>query len=153
MAHQGREGLIRSIWQPPQKWETKGAWLWWFWLFFIHDRNTKKTGKCRQLMVLWSIKNDPAIKCNSLDIRIPKQLELRADGTCRLNGAAAAWYFDGKEMHEDFVLETSRMGLDPKRRSLAAPGKTPSSFSLCGENFITRIKSISTSGMSGGTST
>jgi len=141
MACLGREGLMRSIWQPPREWKTKGAWLWWFWLFFIHDENTRKTGKCRQLMALWSIKNDPSIKCNSLDIRVPRQLESRVDGTHRLNGAAAAWYFDGGRMHEDFVLETSHMSLDPGRRSLFAPGKTPSSFSQRGEDFITRIKS------------
>jgi len=141
MAHAKREGLIRSIWHPPKKWHTPGAWMWWFWLFFIHDENTKKTGKCRQLMILWSIKNDSHIKCNSLDIRIPKQLEGRVDGTYRLNGAAAAWYFDGERMHEDFVLETSHMELDPARCSLFAPGSTPSSFSLHGEDFITKIKS------------
>ncbi|MFA6907433.1 MAG: hypothetical protein WC263_01255 [Candidatus Micrarchaeia archaeon] len=141
MARQTREELLERIWQPPQEWKTPGAWLWWFWLFFIHDENTKKTGKCRQLMILWSIKNDKEILCNSLDIRAPVQLEPRADGTCALNGAAAAWYFDGEKMHEGFVLEPSHMSLDRKRRSLLAPGKTPSSFAQHGEDFITKIKS------------
>jgi len=141
MAHQNREGLIRSIWQPPQEWKTPGAWLWWFWLFFIHDENTKKTGKCRQLMILWSIKKDGGIMCNSLDIRQPRQIESRADGTFRLNGAAAAWYFDGEKMHEDFVLETTQMSLDPRGSSLSAPGKTPSSFFMRGGDFVTKIKS------------
>jgi len=140
MAHQNREALLRSIWQPPQEWKTPGAWLWWFWLFFIHDENTRKTGKCRQLMILWSIKKDKEIMCNSLDIRQPHQLDSRVDGTSRLNGAAAAWYFDGEGMREDFVLETSHMSLDPARRSLFAPGKTPSSFTQHGEDFITKIK-------------
>ncbi len=141
MARQNREELLESIWQPPREWKTPGAWLWWFWIFFIHDENTKKTGKCRQLMILWSIKKDKEIVCNTLDIRQPVQLEPRVDGTFRLNGAAAAWYFDGERMHEDFVLETSHMSLEPRRRSLFAPGKTPSSFSQHGENFITKIKS------------
>ncbi|MFA6213984.1 MAG: hypothetical protein WC717_01780 [Candidatus Micrarchaeia archaeon] len=141
MARQSREEILKSIWQPPQEWKTPGAWLWWFWLFFIHDENTKRTGKCRQLMILWSIKKDKEIMCNSLDIRQPVQLEPRADGTCLLNGAAAAWYFDGERMHEDFVLETSCMALDPARRSLMAPGKTPSSFFMRGSGFVTRIKS------------
>ncbi|MFA6328270.1 MAG: hypothetical protein WCY41_02410 [Candidatus Micrarchaeia archaeon] len=141
MAGGNREEILQSIWQPPQEWKQDGAWLWWFWIFFIHDENTKKTGKCRQLMILWSIKKDGEIKCNSLDIRIPRQLEARSDGTYSLNGAAAAWYFDGEKMHDDFVLETSCMTLDPRSRSLVAPGKTPSSFSQRGEDFITRIKS------------
>ena len=141
MSRQNREEILRSIWQPPQEWKTPGAWLWWFWLFFIHDKNTKKTGKCRQLMMLWSIKKDREIMCNSLDIRMPCQLEARADGTHLLNGAAAAWYFDGEKMHEDFVLETSHMRLDPRRRSLAAPGKAPSSFFMRGGDFVVKIKS------------
>ena len=141
MAHQNREEILKSIWRPPLEWKTPGAWLWWFWLFFIHDKNTRKTGKCRQLMILWSIKKDKEIMCNSLDIRQPVQLELRADGAYWLNGAAAAWYFDGEKMHEDFVLETSCMSLDPLRRSLTAPGRTPSSFSMRGADFVTKIKS------------
>ncbi|MFA6214396.1 MAG: hypothetical protein WC717_03915 [Candidatus Micrarchaeia archaeon] len=141
MAGKSREEILQSIWQPPQEWKTPGAWLWWFWLFFIHDENTKKTGKCRQIMILWSIKNDPDITCNSLNIRVQRQLEMLAGGACRLNGAAAAWYFDGKGMHEDFVLEASRMSLDPSRRRLFAPGRAPSSFFMRGGDFVTRIKS------------
>ncbi|MCX6771345.1 MAG: hypothetical protein NTX79_04785 [Candidatus Micrarchaeota archaeon] len=141
MGRQNREEILESIWQPPRQWKTPGAWLWWFWLFFIHDENTKKTGKCRQLMILWSIKKDNEIMCNSLDIRQPRQLEARADGTYCLNGAAAAWYFDGEQMHEDIVLEASHMSLDPRRRSLSAPGRSPSSFFMRGSDFVTRIKS------------
>ena len=141
MARQSRDELLHGIWQPPREWKTPGAWLWWFWIFFIHDENTRKTGKCRQLMILWSIKKDRAIKCNSLDIRTSSQLESRVDGTFRLNGAAAAWYFDGERMHEDFVLEASHMSLDPHRESLFAPGNTPSSFSMRGGSFVTKIKS------------
>jgi hypothetical protein len=63
------------------------------------------------------------------------------DGTFRLNGAAAAWYFDGESMHHDFVLEKSHMELDPSRRSLFAPGSAPSSFSQQGEEFVTKILS------------
>jgi len=92
-------------------------------------------------MILWSIKKDKEIMCNSLDIRESRQLESRVDGTYRLNGAAAAWYFDGVKMHDDFVLETSHMSLDSHRCSLFAPGKTPSSFSMLGGDFVTKIKS------------
>ncbi|MCX6769413.1 MAG: hypothetical protein NT051_01900 [Candidatus Micrarchaeota archaeon] len=135
-----RDSLVKSIWTPPAKWSLSGAWLWWFWIFFIHDKDTKKTGKCRQLMILWSIKNDKRIKCNSLEIRTQKQLEAKGDGKWSLNGAAAAWYFDNKQMHDDFVLERSEMSLDSSSSSLIAPGKTPSSFSLEGEEYITKIK-------------
>ena len=134
----GKAEAIAKIWQPPENWNVTGAWFWWFWLFFIHDENTEKTGKCRQLMILWSIKKDRKIKCNSLDIQIPSQIEKTEKGWV-LNGAVAAWYFDGKEMRHDFVLEKSRMLLEAGR--LSAPGSTPSEFFQEGEGFITKIKS------------
>ena len=130
---------IAAIWTPPGNWKLSGTWFWWFWLFFIHDRHTLKTGKCRQIMILWSIKKDDEIKCNSLDIRIPLQIEKLKNGW-KLNGAAAAWYFDGQEMHEDIVLEKSGMHLDFEKSKLIAPGKTPSEFYLDGDEFVTRIK-------------
>src|SRR3990167_1064125 len=130
--------LIRKIWSPPESWNVLGAWFWWFWLFFIHDKDTEKTGRCRQLMILWSIKKDPRIRCNSLDIEIPVQFEKKGD-KFQLNGAAAAWYFDGKKMHHDFVLEKTAMMLDPGKMRLSAPGKTPSEFYKDGQEFITKI--------------
>ncbi len=136
--------LIAGIWAPPANWKVPGEWFWWFWLFFVHDKNTAKTGKCRQVMILWSIKKDPHIKCNSLDIKLPVQIEKFGKGW-KLNGAAAAWYFDGKEMHHDFVLEKTLMVLDPKSRCLSAPGKTPSEFCQEGDEFVTRISTGSTS--------
>jgi hypothetical protein len=138
-----REGLIRGIWAPPSSWKVPGAWYWWFWLFFIHDEDTAKTGKCRQLMILWSIKKDGRISCNSLDIQIPVQIEKTGPLEWKLNGAAAAWYFDGEKMLEDFVLEKSGMVLDGERLSLAAPGETPSSFYLDGDEYVTKIKTKS----------
>ena len=136
-----REELIRSIWTPPSSWKVPGSWFWWFWLFFIHDENTAETGKCRQLMILWSIKKDRRISCNSLDIQIPNQIETSGPMAWKLNGAAAAWYFDGERMHHDFVLEKSAMALDGRNLALSAPGKTPSSFYQDGNEFVTKIKS------------
>jgi hypothetical protein len=137
-----RNQLIRDIWTPPSQWKTPGTWFWWFWLFFIHDGDTAKTGRCRQLMILWSIKKDKRISCNSLDIQIPVQIEKKGEKRWTLNGAAAAWYFDGKTMHHDFVLEKSAMELDGDELSLTAPGNTPSSFYLDGDEFVTKIKTI-----------
>jgi hypothetical protein len=132
--------IVPTIFTPPS-WKTQGAWFWWFWLFFIHDENTVKTGKCAQLMILWSIKKDRQISCNGLDIQIQNQLEAKEGRKWQLNGAAAAWYFDGEKMHDDFVLEKSQMQLDGKSLSLTAPGNTPSSFFLDGKDFVTKIKS------------
>jgi len=143
---ESREELIKSIWTPPSSWSFPGTWFWWFWLFFIHDENTEKTGRCRQLMILWSIKKDKRISCNSLDIQIPIQIERENDLHWTLNGAAAAWYFDGESMHDDFVLEKSSMELDGEKLSLIAPGSTPSSFFLENGEFVTKIKTNSSSG-------
>jgi len=137
-----KEMALSSIWKVRSEKLAPGAWLWWFWLFFIHDENTEKTGKCRQLMILWSVKNDRKISCNGLDISVPKQIEALPGGKgWALSGAAAAWYFDGKEMHDNFVLEKSDMQLDPHNRKLSAPGKTPSEFSEEDGEYITKIKS------------
>jgi len=130
---------VAKIWTAPDR-LPRGAWLWWFWLFFIHGSGTTKTGKCRQIMILWSVKNDPDISCNGMDIRVARQIT-REDGKYLLDGAAAAWYFDGERMREDFVLERSLMNLDPSSLSLVAPGKTPSSFCLEDEEFVTKIDS------------
>ena len=143
--------IIANIWTPPERWNVPGAWYWWFWLFFIHDKNTKKTGKCRQVMILWSIKKDSKIKCNELDIEIPVQIERKKQeqehehseklaSRWLLHGAAAAWYFDGKKMHHDFVLEKSDMALDFEGKKLIAPGKTPSKFYMEGNEFVTKIQ-------------
>lgn len=136
---EARGKIIRDIWAPPASWRVQGAWFWWFWLFFIHDEDTKRTGKCRQFMVIWSIKKDAHIACNSLEIKTREQIEKKGELLWKLNGAAAAWYFDGEKMHEDFVLETTQMELDGKKLSLVAPGENKSSFCLEGNEYVTRI--------------
>lgn len=80
----------------------KNAWWWWFWLFFIDD--PKKVENPRQLMILWSTKNEKKISCNDLDIVIKNCKNKNV-----LDGAVAAWYFDGKKMHHNFLLEQCRL--------------------------------------------
>lgn len=133
-----QEQIVRKIWTAPEK-LNPGAWLWWFWLFFIHDNETQKTGKCRQIMILWSVKNDPDIKCNHLPITGARNI-VREKGQTLLDGAAAAWYFDGEQMHDNIVLERSVMPLDSDACALLAPGSTPSSYALDGPEHITKIK-------------
>lgn len=138
----GKKIALPGIWELQSDKLVPGAWLWWFWLFFIHDENTKKTGKCRQLMILWSVKNDRQITCNNLDIRVPKPISALPGGNAwALDGAAAAWYFDGEKMHDNFVLEKSKMALDSGKKTLLAPGDTPSEFYLDGKEYVTKIKS------------
>lgn len=140
------EQIKQMIWQPPQKF-AKGAWFWWFWLFFIHDEGTKKTGKCKQLMILWSVKNDKKIKVNGLSVQTNKSIETNGD-LHLLDGAPAAWYFDGDEVHEDFVLEQCKMTLDSKKKSLISNGKDYTSFEQTGEDEYTVIIRKKSSGPS-----
>lgn len=142
-AGMGDSSAFNKIWQPPEKWDIPGEWLWWFWLFFFRLPGDPEGARRRQLMVLWSIKKDDAITCNGLDIRVPVQLEKNGDGWA-LNGAVAAWYFDGKDMHEDFLLEQLPMCLSPSQMKLSAEGKTSSSFSFENNKFVVRIKKGST---------
>ena len=77
---------------------TKGAWWWWFWLFFF-----KESGKPRQLMILWSTKNDKAVNCNDVDIIFNHKLA-EETGRKKMDGAVASWYYDGKKMHHNYLL-------------------------------------------------
>jgi len=76
----------------------RGAWWWWFWMFYFN--NPDDPDKPRQLMILWSTKNVKTIDCNGLEINIKRPLDRK-----NLDGAVAAWYFDGRKMHHNFLLE------------------------------------------------
>jgi hypothetical protein len=98
-----------------------GAWWWWFWLFFFE--NPKNPKKPRQLMVLWSTKNEKEIQCNGLTIRMASPGD-----RSRLDGAVAAWYFDGEKMHHNLLLEQCKISVSD--RLLSSESAVPTSFSL-----------------------
>ncbi len=108
----------------------RGAWWWWFWLFFFNNPHNPK--RPRQLMILWSSKNVKKISCNDLQIILSHTGDHR-----NLDGAVAAWYYDGKNMHHDFVLE--QCNLNVTKTSLISESKTPTSFTTNGTQNITRI--------------
>jgi hypothetical protein len=97
-----------------------GAWLWWFWLFFFD--NPADPGRPRQLMILHSEKNVKRISCNG------RQFDFRRGGGKPAEGVVAAWYFDGKEMHHDFLLEKCRFNLSKDR--LSTESTPPTSFTV-----------------------
>jgi len=101
----------------------RGAWWWWFWLFFFN--NPKDPKKPRQLMILWSTKNAKEIDCNNLRIKID-----RSRNRSNLDGAVAAWYYDGEKMHHNFLLEQCNLSLSEKR--LSSDSEIPTSFSVEG---------------------
>jgi hypothetical protein len=108
----------------------KGAWWWWFWLFFFD--NPKDQSKPRQLMILWSAKNVNKIKCNNLDINAKLPLDRE-----NLDGAVAAWYFDGERMHHEFLLE--QCSIKVSGRKLLSESVIPTSFSVSGKRSVVKI--------------
>jgi hypothetical protein len=107
----------------------KGAWWWWFWLFFFD--NPKDPEKPRQLMILWSTKNVKKIKCNDLKI----ELDRKGDRS-KLDGAVAAWYFDGERMRHNYLLEQCNLAISKDR--LSTDSSTPTSFTA-GDRNVVRI--------------
>jgi len=108
----------------------RGAWWWWWWIFFFD--NPKNPEKPRQLMILWSAKNTKRISCNDLDIRVEKA----RDGNL-LDGAIAAWYFDGEKMHHNFLLERCKMIVG--NNEIVSKSRTPTSFSVDGKKSVIKI--------------
>ena len=100
----------------------RGAWWWWFWLFFFN--NPKNPATPQQLMILWSTKNVRAIECNNLKIRLNHHPKDRSN----LDGAVAAWYFDGETMHHNFLLE--QCDIHVSDRELVSDSRTPTCFSI-----------------------
>ena len=106
-----------------------GAWWWWFWLFFFD--NPRDPNKPRQLMILWSTKNVKEIKCNSLDIKLKFPIDKK-----NLDGAVAAWYFDGEKMHHDFLLEQCHLKV--VEDGISTDSKTPTSFTI--RDIVNRVR-------------
>lgn len=108
----------------------RGAWWWWFWLFFFD--NPRDPQRPRQLMILWSTKNVDVIDCNSLKILLE-----HTDDRSLLDGAVAAWYFDGDEMIHNYLLEQGTLELGGG--GLRFNSSHPSRYLVEGEKNIVEI--------------
>lgn len=106
-----------------------GAWLWWFWLFFIDD--PKKVEKPRQLAILWSWKDEKTINCNG------RKFEFEGTEKGDLEGVVAAWYFDGERMNHNFLLNKRDLKIGPS--SIETEGETPTSFQIEGQRCKVKI--------------
>ena len=101
----------------------RGAWWWWFWLFFFDNQDNPE--KPRQLMILWSTKNVKEINCNDLKIKLTRNHNRNT-----LDGAVAAWYFDGEKMHHNFILEQCNININEEDKKLSSDSAAPTSFSI-----------------------
>ena len=86
------------------------TWWWWWWIFFIENPDDPEHP--RQLMILWSTKNCKKIRV--MDFEWKKRMEILRDiephtgeKRLRFNGMTAVWYYDGKKMHDPFLLKES----------------------------------------------
>jgi len=131
-----RKKLHEQIWGINLGDKRPGTWWWWFWIFFIE--NKENPGKPKQFMVLWSTKNENKIKCNNLSIKSNNEIVI-GDKKSLFDGVTAAWYFDGKKMHEDFILEQCNIELNKKPYSLISNSKNKASFREKDGCFVVQI--------------
>ncbi|MFO7991090.1 MAG: hypothetical protein R6U61_02205 [Thermoplasmata archaeon] len=80
------------------------SWSWWWWLFFI--KNPEDPKRPKQLMILWSNKYTDHILVDDVKWNVTK-LPSWKDGKLEFDGMTAAWWFDGKKMHDPIVLKES----------------------------------------------
>jgi len=78
------------------------TWWWWFWLLYIDNKDDPLHPK--QFMILWSTKNCKNILVDQMPWQRKKGLKKTQSGL-EFDGMAAAWYFDGKKMTDEFILE------------------------------------------------
>ncbi len=104
--------LLERVWRVDEKFlARKGNWLWWWWIFYF--REPKENPK--QLMVLWSAKNEEKIHCNGLDVELRHEFVQRQGKSLNVDGAVAAWYYDGKKMQENYLLDHAPILVEPGR--------------------------------------
>ena len=113
----------------------KGNWLWWWWIFYY--RQPKETPK--QLMILWSTKNEKHINCNGLDVRLRNEFIKRDDNSLNIDGVVAAWYYDGKQMHENYLLDQTSVIVNSQS---VKTGKPDSSFEVNSEGFEVKLRDL-----------
>ena len=104
-----KEKLILNNIFKIEKLEKVDGWWWWFWLFFIE--NPEDPTKREQLMVVWSTKNDNEIFCNSLKMKLNNTIKHDKE-IIVFDGAVTSWYFDGKKMYDNFLLEYTNITID-----------------------------------------
>ncbi len=82
-----------------------GVWTWWFWLFFLE----RKDRKPEQLMVLWSGKDEEKVVVNNLRMTFERPTVRKVADGFDVHGAVAAWYYDGKKLHDEYLLSKDVM--------------------------------------------
>jgi len=83
------------------------TWDWWWWLVMLDDPNGKPSG--RQLMVLWSTKDNPLVEVNGTPWTPQGRPGFDEHDGMALDGMVCSWWFDGTQMHEPVIQRICRI--------------------------------------------
>ena len=102
------QGNFRDFWRfdilPPLN---RLSWWWWWVLVLVPD--PVHPTRSRQLMVLWSSKETPAIRVSG-HWWVPKaRMLVDEDGGTVMSGMVCAWWYDGENMYEPLLMTECRM--------------------------------------------
>ena len=110
------QGDFSSLWKlqqrPPQNHLT---WDWWWWLVMLDDPKNVEPGK--QLMVLWSTKDNEMVQVNDVPWNPKGKPGFDEQGAIRLDGMVCAWWFDGSVMHDEIISHVCDMIVLPADHS------------------------------------
>ena len=128
------ETEIHDFWDVDRANELRNrTWWWWWWIFFFD--NPENPSQPKQLMTLWGTRNCKKVQIgdhvwNHKDMTVKE----RPDGL-DFEGMAAAWYYDGKKMHEPFYIHDGPSSIDKKGEGKESWG----SISLNTKEFSSRF--------------
>ena len=83
------------------------TWDWWWWLVMLEDPDGKPSG--RQLMVLWSTKDNPLVEVSGTPWTPQGRPGFDEHHGMALDGMVCAWWFDGTQMHEPVIKRICRI--------------------------------------------
>lgn len=102
------EGDFSTMWALGQRkplWHL--TWDWWWWLVMLDDPNGNPSG--RQLMVLWSTKDNDLVDVNGKEWTPKGRPGFDEHDGMTIDGMVCAWWFDGTRMHEPYIKRICRM--------------------------------------------
>ena len=101
-------GDLSRLWKLQERKPIKHlTWDWWWWLIMLDDEDGNPSGK--QLMVLWSTKDNPKVSVSGTNWEPKGRPGFDKDGAIALDGMVCAWWFDGKRMFEPYIKHKCRM--------------------------------------------
>ena len=104
----GFGGNLKDFWRldalPPIN---RLSWWWWWVLVLVPDPVHPE--RSRQLMVLWSSKETPAIRVSGHWWVPETRMRIDEDGGHIVPGMVCAWWYDGEKMHEPLLMKECKM--------------------------------------------